>query len=198
MIAPHSILHRLRAWFPLLPLSLLLAGTYWLNQQVQPFADKNANKPHVPDVIVDHLSATQLNKAGTPHFILSSEKVQHYPDDDSTHLTKPYLDTLAPNQPTIHSTASTGEISSKGNEVFLRGDVRVVRAASAKQSAMTFTTDYLHVVPNAHTMDTDRPITLTDALNNVQAVGMKYDNKTRIITLLSQVRSRHEIANAKP
>lgn len=191
-----GLLHKLREWAPLLPLLLLLAGTYWLNQQVQPLSlDTDGNKRHDPDFIIDKLSATELNEDGTPRFLLSSDKVVHYPDDDSTHLTEPRLSSLYPDRPPVYTSAGKGEISSKGDQVFLHDAVRIVRAAGAGQSEMTFTTDYLHVVPDQDTMDTDHPVMLVDAHDVVQAVGMQFDNKARVVKLLSQVRSQHEITN---
>ncbi len=77
--------------------------------------------------------------------------------------------------------------------MFLHDDVKLVRAASATQSEMTLTTTYLHAVPDLGLMDTDRPIIMTDAHNVIQAVGMTFDNKARVMKLLAQVRSQHEI-----
>ena len=88
-------LHRLREWSPLLPLLLLLAGTWWLNQQVQPLPPAaDGSKRHDPDFIVSRFSATTLNENGTPHFLMSAEKMVHYPDNDTTYLDEPRLNSL--------------------------------------------------------------------------------------------------------
>ncbi|MDR2195220.1 MAG: LPS export ABC transporter periplasmic protein LptC [Gallionellaceae bacterium] len=188
-----SLPGKLREWMPLLPLLLMLAGTYWLSQQVQPLDNNNGNNRHDPDIIVNQFTATDLNENGTPHYLLSAEKVIHYADDDSTHLTEPRLSSFNPGAPPVHASAETGEVSSKGDHVYLRGAVKVVREANAKQSEMTFTTDYLHVAYKEDRMETDRPVTLTDAHSIVQATGLQYDNKTRVMNLLAEVRSTHEI-----
>jgi lipopolysaccharide export system protein LptC len=187
-------MQRLREWSPLLPLLLLLGATYWLNMQVHPLPQEpDSNKRHDPDLIVSKLVATTLDEQGVPHFILSAQKMVHYPDDDSTHLDQPQLSTLYPDQPPVYTSARQGEISSKGKDVFLHDEVRLVRAASTTQSEMTLTTTYLHAVPDLGLMDTDRPVTMMDAHNVIHAVGMTFDNKTRILKLLAQVKSLHEI-----
>jgi lipopolysaccharide export system protein LptC len=187
-------LQRLREWSPLLPLLLLLGATYWLNQQVHPMAPiPDDSKRHDPDFIVGKLVATTLDEKGAPHFILFAQKMVHYPDDDSTHLDDPHLSTLYPDRPPVYTSARLGEISSKGNDVYLHDEVKVVRAANATQSEMTLTTTYLHAVPDLDLVDTDRPVTMTDAHNVIQAVGMTFDNKARVIKLLAQVRSQHDI-----
>jgi lipopolysaccharide export system protein LptC len=188
-------LQRLREWSVLLPLLLLLGATYWLNQQVQPMKlQPDSSKRHDPDFMVSKLTATTLNEQGTPHFILYAQKMVHYPDNDSTHLDDLKLGSLYPDHPPVYTSAKRGEISSKGNEIFLYDEVKLVREATATQSEMTFSTAYLHVVPNLGLMDTDRPVILKDAHNLVHAVGMKFDNQLRIIKLLAQVRSQNEIS----
>jgi lipopolysaccharide export system protein LptC len=187
-------LQRLREWSPLLPLLLLLGATYWLNQQVHPTANESgSNKRHDPDLIVSKLVATTLNEQGAPHFILSALKMVHYPDNDSTSLDNPQLSSLYPDQPPVYTSARHGEVSSKGNDVFLRDDVKIVRAANTTQSEMTLATTYLHAVPDLGLMDTDRPVTMMDAHNIIHAVGMTFDNKARVMKLLAQVKSQHEI-----
>jgi len=187
--------HRLRLWAPLLPLLLLLAGTYWLNQQVQPLPPADdGSKRHDPDFIVSNFSATTLNKQGTPHFQISARQMVHYPDDDSTHLEDLQLSSLNADRPDMHASSKRGEISSKGDEVYLRDEVKLVRASSVAQSEMTFATPYLHVTPERELAETDQAVTVTDAHSSFSAVGMRFDNNARTIKLLAQVRSQHEIA----
>lgn len=187
-------LQRLREWSPLLPLLLLLGATYWLNQQVQPILPKpDGNKRHDPDFTVGKFTATTLDGQGAPHFVLVSQKMTHYPDDDSTRLDEPHLSNLYPDHPPVYTTARWGEVSSKGTDVYLHEDVKIVRAANATQSEMTLSTDYLHAIPNLDLMDTDHPVTMTDAHNVIHSVGMTYDNKSRLMRLLAHVNSQHEI-----
>jgi len=185
---------RLREWSILILLLLLLGAAYWMNQQVRsipPVPDDKSR--HDPDFIISKFSATALNEQGTPHFVLTAKKMEHFPDNDSTHLDEPSLSSFYPGQPPVYSTSRQGEMSSKGNEVFLRDEVKVVRSASKTQSEMTLTTTYLHAVPDLGLMDTDRPIVISDAHNVIQSVGMTYDNKISVMKLLAQIRSQHEI-----
>jgi len=187
--------NRLRLWAPLLPLLMLLGATYWLNQQVQPLPPADdGSKRHDPDFIVSNFSATTLNKQGTPHFQISARQMVHYPDDDSTHLEDLQLSSLNADRPDMHASSKRGEISSKGDEVYLRDEVKLVRASSVAQSEMTFATPYLHVTPERELAETDQAVTVTDAHSSFSAVGMRFDNNARTIKLLAQVRSQHEIA----
>ena len=183
---------RARYWLPLLPLLGLLGATYWLNQQVQPGSAKpDSSKRHDPDAIMENFSAIKLNEQGKPHFIMAAKKMQHYPDDDSTVLEVPRLTMLSVQHPATHIIAREGIVSSKGDEVFLRHDVEVLREASAQREELTLRTEYLHIIPDRDWADTDRAVTIVEAHNTVHATGLEMDNKARTIKLLSQVRSEH-------
>jgi lipopolysaccharide export system protein LptC len=187
------LLERLRAWLPLLPPLLLLAGTYWLNQQVQPLPPKSdVSKRHDIDYAVDNLSSVTLNEQGQARFLMTTEKMWHFPDDDSTHLQTPRFVSLHSERPPMVIWAQTGELTPHGDEVFLHDDVKVMRLSSADQDEMVFSTDYLHVIPNKDQADTDHPVTLVTPHDTVHAVGMTLDNKTRLFNLLSNVRATHE------
>jgi lipopolysaccharide export system protein LptC len=186
------LLEKARAWLPLLPLLLLLAATYWLNQQVQPLPQAASQQRHDVDYVVDKLSSVTLNTQGQPHFTLSAEKMWHYPDDDTTHLQMPQLSSLYADRPPIITSAQTGMISSKGDDVFLYDEVRVVRPASDGPGEQRFATDYLHVVPERDWAETNQSVVITAPHNTLRAVGMELDNKARTIKLLSRVRATHE------
>lgn len=187
------MMERLRNWLMLVPLLLLLGATYWLSLQVQP-ASTGSNKDlrHDPDYIIDNFTATSLNEQGKIRFVISAKKMLHYPDDDTTHLEAPHLESLAAERPPVRMSAQSGELSHKGNDVYLRNDVVIVRPAFENKSELTFSTNYLHVDPNNDTVDTNQAVTMVDARTKLNAVGMELDNNTRTIKFLSSVRSVYE------
>ncbi|HEX5337375.1 MAG TPA: LPS export ABC transporter periplasmic protein LptC [Gallionella sp.] len=187
-----TLASRARYWLPLIPLLGLLGVTYWLNQQVQPVAAQpDSSKRHDPDASMENFSAVKYNLQGVPRFITTAKKLLHYPDNDSTELDAPVLTTLTAGRPPIHTAAQRGLVSSKGDEVFLHGNVRVVREASADREELTLLTEYLHVMPEKDLADTDRAVTVRDAHNTVNAIGMKMDNNARTVEFLAQVKSEH-------
>lgn len=185
-------LEKARSWLPLLPLLLLLAATYWLNLQVQPLPQVESQQRHDVDYYVDNFTATSLNIQGQPRFTLNAEKLWHYPDDDTTHLQMPHLTSLYPDRPPTLTTARTGMLSSKGDDVYLYDEVRIVRPASADFIEQDFATDYLHVIPDRDWAETDQAVVMSNRYNVIRAVGMQLDNKARTAKLLSRVRATHE------
>ena len=187
-----TLASRSRYWLPLLPLLALLAFVYWLDSQVQQEVALAVNgQRHDPDVIMDNLHAVKMDQQGVPRFLMSAQQLRHYPDHDSTELEMPRLTMLATERPTVHLNGMRGNVSSKGDEVILHDDVRVVREAVGDQSAMTLRTEYLRVLPEKDWANTDRAVTIVDANNTVHAIGLEMDNKVRTLKLLSQVRSEH-------
>lgn len=192
MIQATTPFERARAWLPLIPLLLLLAGTYWLNQQVQPISAKpDTSKRHDIDFAVENLSTTTLDEHGQARYKMTTEKMWHYPDDDSTHLQRPRFISLHSEQPPLITTALSGKVSSHGDEVFLYDEVKVTRLDKQAGDEMVFNTDYLHIVPDQNLADTDRPVTLVTAHDTIRAVGMTMNSQSRVITFLSQVHATH-------
>ncbi len=189
-----GFIDKARVWLPLLPLLLLLLGTYWLNQQVQPLPQTQSQQRHDVDFVIDNLSAITLNIQGRPRFTLAAERMWHYPDDDTTHLQMPQLASLYSSRPPVLTSAQTGMISSKGDEVFLFDEVRVVRPAMGDVGEQRFDTDYLHVIPERDWAETDQSVVMTSQYSVIRAVGMELDNEERTAKLLSRVRAFHETA----
>lgn len=187
------MMERLRSWLPLIPLLLLLGAAYWLSLQVQsPASGANKNLRHDPDYVIDNFTATTLDEHGKIRFVMSATKMWHYPDDDSTHLEIPRLASFTAEHPPLRMSAQNGEISRKGDEVFLRNEVIVVRPAYANKTELTVNTNYLHVIPGKDIANTDQPVTMADASTTLNAVGMELDNKAHTIKFLSHVKTVYE------
>jgi lipopolysaccharide export system protein LptC len=179
---------RLSNLFPLALMALLAALTYWLDRLVQsPAAAPNALLRHDPDYIVDNLLATRMDVNGRIKNTLFAVKLVHFPDDDTTELAAPRFISYAKSAP-VTITAKTGLVSSNGENVYFKDNVRVVRAPYGEKSEMVVNTDYLHVLPDDNIAKTDRAVTITDANMVVNAVGMEMNSETRIMLLNARVK----------
>ena len=179
---------RLSAWFPMLLLAVLAALTFWLNQIVQLPEGAPTAKRHDPDYFVDGLSALKMNPQGRVMYTLAAEHMVHYPDDDTTRLTKPRWVSLGSDKAPVTITSEQALVSSNGEHVYFEDNVRVVREPSGKQSRLLLETNFLHVIPDQDIAKTDRPVRITDANTVVNAVGLELNSETRVLKLLSNVR----------
>jgi len=190
------MIERLTGAFPFLLLAALAALTFWLDRTVQP-PPRGTPGPirHDPDYIVDNLAALRTNEAGVAVYTLSAKRMVHYPDDDTTLLTHPHFVTYRSSQP-VTITSSEALLSSNGENVYFKDDVKVTRAAQGTQSELVMRTTYLHVIPDDNIAKTDRHVTITDAATVVNAVGLELNSETRVLKLLSRVQGTYDPTKA--
>lgn len=183
-----TLIDRLRGWLPLLPLLLLLLGSYWLSRQVQPLQPSAKELRHDVDFVIDQLSSTALDGRGAPRFVFSAEKMWHFPDDDSTHLQRPQLTRFFGNRPPTEISAARGMLDSRGEDIFMQEAVEVLQPARDGAEARRFRTDYLHVQPDQGRAMTHLPVRVSDRRGSIEATGMELDEQASTIKLLSEVR----------
>lgn len=179
--------------FPLLLMLALAAGTLWLERAVQaPERDQSGRLRHDPDFIAEEFSITKMGVTGKPEYSLSAERMQHYPDDQSTDIVEPRLVQRNDDAAPIVIRADRGLLSRNGEVASFFGDVVVVREASRERGELRMQTEYLQIVPDRDLAHTDKPVVIIEEGSRLAGVGMEFNNKTRQFTLLSQVRGKFD------
>ena len=191
-MAFQQLTHKLRAWLPLLPLLALLAGSYWLSIQVQPLPEVDRTTRHEVDFTVEQLSSTVLDTQGKPRYVLSAQKLWHFPDDDTTHMQLPQFTQFSERAPPLYVSSKTGSFTHKGEAVSLTNEVRLLRASNAALKEIRLETELLHIIPARDWMDTPSAITFYNGKDVVTAVGMELDNRARTLSLLSNIKATHD------
>jgi lipopolysaccharide export system protein LptC len=177
------------AYVPILLLAGLAALTYWLDQVVEPqLAARDGSPRHGPDIVVENLSATQMALTGAPRYAVVAKRMLHYPDDRTTELEFPELIHYDQSSVPVTIRSDRGELSADGKDAYFRDNVLVRRPAYAEDEEMTLATSFLHVIPDQDLARTDAPVTLTKGDSTVRSVGLEFNNATRDVKLLSQVR----------
>jgi len=180
---------RVSTLFPLLLILALAAASLWLERAVQaPERDKSGKMRHDPDFIAEDFGITKIDATGKPEYILSAERMQHYPDDESTSVTAPQLVQRREDANPVVIRAERGMITQNGEEASFYGSVVVVREAGRGQSELRVQTEYLQVIPDRDLARTDQPVFITEGRSKLSGVGMEFNNKTRQFALQSQVR----------
>lgn len=179
------------AYIPAVLLAALAGLTYWLDQRVQPLGPLRGAAGS-PDFIIDDLVATRMNATGTPRYAVRAKKVVHYPADNSAVLEDPDVTHFEPGEAPVLIKASHGEISNNGENIYLSGSVDVRRLPYANEPGMSLQTSYLHVIPDLDLAKTNREVTLTRGNSTVKSVGLEFNNATRTLKLLSNVKGTIE------
>ena len=184
---------RLTLWFPLGLMILLALLTFWLDRTVQePLFKRDGSTRHAPDYWVENFVAKRLGEDGLPLHTLAAVMLEHFPDDDTTLLTRPNFTAMGQNRVPTHIAAQHGLISSNGKEVYFTNHVEVRKDAGAEKDWLTISTEYLHITPDQDIARTDRAVTIKTPAAVITATGMELNNRTQVVQLLSRVKGHYE------
>jgi len=141
-----------------------------------------------PDYYVEQVALTRLNRDGQPAFRLSADRLLHYPHDQSSVFDRPVLASLEPDRPLVTLRAARGRSTNEGERTELFDDVVLTRAAAGDKPALQVETDYVLMLGNEDIARTDRPVRVTSGDSSLTGVGMEFNNSTRVLNVLSNVR----------
>ena len=179
--------------FPLLLMLALAALTFWLERTVREEEGAHPSlRRHDPDYVVDNLKHTRFSAQGAVESTLAAAKMLHYPDDDSTDLIAPRVVQTKPSEPRVTLTADRGALSQDGEEVFLYGNVLMVREGGPDRSETRMRTSFMHIVRAHSVIRTDREVEITEEDRVLSGRGMEYHNDSKQLFLREQVRGRFE------
>lgn len=178
-------------WLPLLILLLLALLSFWIERSVQVVPGEGRAARSDPEGIMENFDALRTDAMGRPHYRLSAARLKHYSGSRLTELESPRFVQIDPLAGEVSATARQATVSADGSEVDLRGDVRVVRAAHAGQSAMSLRTARLLVFPGQDLLRAPGAVDLADDTVTVRAGAMQYDARRRTIQLTGRVHTRY-------
>jgi lipopolysaccharide export system protein LptC len=189
------MINLLRSGLLLFVLTLLAALLFWLNQTGRSSLQMQEDSPgHAPDYIVENFSAIRTVDDGTGRYMLFGKKMVHYPDNDSADLDHPRLITAEPGKPPIQVKSDEARMLAGGEDIYLSGNVIVVRNAGKGRGETTMTTSLLHIIPDDDIAITDQPVVISETNAVIRAIGMEMSNRTGVTQLLSRVRVTHDRA----
>ena len=113
-------------------LALLAGGSWWWLRGQAPVAPTSSPLRHEPDYTVENFTATVMNESGQKKYRLTAVRLVHYPDDDTSHLTQPYLIQYPVDGVPTHTKSESAVVPAGAAEIFMQGNVRVTRGADAR------------------------------------------------------------------
>jgi len=184
---------RLIAWSPVLLLGGLAALTYWLNAQIrvgEPAFD--GSNRHDPDVFVENFKAISLGQDGRIRQALDARRAEHFPDDDNTVLDQPRIAFTEADKPRLDVSSDRATVTGNREHAYFEGHVKAVREAATDAQGkadgpVTFESEFLHVIPKEDRIVTDRAVKISEPRGTINATGLEYDNRTKLLKLKSRV-----------
>ena len=172
-------------------LLLVILGNWLTEEGVKQVDKRLAAEPEVQqDYYLNDFSITVLNEHGLPQHRLQAKQLSHFTTGEQTRLQQLELVVFKQNTVEWQIVAERGEINQLQNEVLLLGKVQLLQPTG--DQPLQLTTSALRIQPDLGYASTDQPVTLTQAGNRIHAVGMKIEQKSQRLTLLSQVRGHYE------
>jgi lipopolysaccharide export system protein LptC len=163
-------------FYPLIALTLLAAGTIWLERATRQGEEK-ATTPlrHDPDLTIQAFTLHRYDLKGAQQYQLSGARAVHFPDDDTSLITRPQLVFSGEGRPfTVVSEQAT--VFQQGERVFLEGDVRAERAGDGQHAPMSFRSATLTVWPGEERGESRTPLVLTQGETVIHAQAMDAQN----------------------
>ncbi|MEJ0002684.1 MAG: LPS export ABC transporter periplasmic protein LptC [Pararobbsia sp.] len=187
-------------WLPVLAMAGLAGGTYWLLHLNLPNITHQSVRPktHTPDYFADNFSITTLDDTGQTQYRINATKMIHYEDDDNIDATLPSIRGFTPGKPDVTAFGQRGVIKGDGSVVDLYDNARVLRAPGEGDPAMSAYSEHFKVLVNDDIVKTEKPVKLVRGPSVMTASGMIYNNVTREMRLLGQVRGMIAASDSLP
>ena len=181
---------RLAAALSITFLLVLGAATYylaaWATRDTSPQIQRKTNDPNV---FVEGVSLTRTGVNGEPVFQMSAQSMRHFPFDGSSEFLEPRLVSLDTKRPKVTVKADRAIASKEGKQTVLTGNVVLTRQAAHDAQPLQVLTERLTLISDTELAKTDDKVRIRQGPAHLTAVGMEFDNQTRNLKLISQVRA---------
>jgi lipopolysaccharide export system protein LptC len=181
----------------LILIAMILLGTWYTWQQLTRSTDIFTER-HQPDAYATQVILLHTDTEGNLHDQLKTPLSIHYPLDDSLSLTTPTFNLFLTNNETWQLSAKYGKLKQSNDHLQLWDNVILTQKKGSNANiSSTLTTSILNINLKEKTADTAAPVTITQANQVLNAIGLHADFKTKTIRLLSQVKGQLKPTKSK-
>jgi lipopolysaccharide export system protein LptC len=163
----------------------LSTWSIFITQQSTPKTTEiNFNRP---DMFMEQVIATIINKEGKPTLKVVTPKMIHYAQSDSTDITTPMITVFRKDSPkpwTIN--ANFAKATDGITQILFWDNVTIFHPSDENNPTTTMKTDTLTVFPQKQTAETDKAILITQPTSTIHAIGMQANLNDGTVKLLSQ------------
>ncbi|MFT0532695.1 LPS export ABC transporter periplasmic protein LptC [Castellaniella hirudinis] len=176
---------RLPGLVAVLLLGLLVLGTWWaadytlLSIQVDP----PRRLTHERDSWASAFVMVRTDPQGQAINRLEGQAMEHFPDTDSYDITRPRAVGHQPDAPVTVGTADFATLDQHGERITLNGNAHLQRQPDADNKLLDVRSEQLVILPSQDLIYTDRPALVLNGNSTMRGRGMRYDNRTRQLTV---------------
>jgi lipopolysaccharide export system protein LptC len=179
------------SWRATLTLVLLLAAlvsgwSVWHQRAHAPVANGAGERP---DYVLHDFELVALDSQGQESFTLRAPTMSRNPDQRSMEMATPVFLLPDSDHQYWNVSARAGWISADGNELRLRGDVRVASPPAGRPVALR--SEQLNIFPDKNMASSPLAVTVTEPGLTMHGLGLRADLDANRFTLLSQATARY-------
>jgi lipopolysaccharide export system protein LptC len=174
-------------------LAILVLLTFWLDKVLQqPGLQQDSDLQQGIDYIIENLDGIQVNYALDANRLFSAKILTHYPEEDISYLEQVSFTSIEPDKPLVRITSDHAKLAEGGSNIFLSGNVSVIRGEDLDKDKVTMLTTFLHIIPDDGVAKSDQPVVVNRMNSVVNSIGLILNNQTGEIELKSRVSARDE------
>jgi len=180
-------------YLPIVLMGLLALASWWLlrsaPQPVEP--PKPPELQHEPDYFMRDFSVQRFDAAGRMESELHGTLMRHYLASNTLEIDQVHLHAVQASGQVITASARQAISNAEGSEIQLLGNAVVTRSApQAKQPALEFRGEFLHVWVQEERLHSNQPVLLTRGSDTLRANSMEYDHATQTLHMRGRVQGR--------
>ena len=188
-----QLIQMLLRFLPLVLMAIVAGITFWLVQVNSPVRkdDQEQAKRHEPAYYIDQLAATELDDKGTTKYRFNASRMVQYEDDQTYAVTHPAVRAYEPGRPQVTAMSDRGTMNAEGTIIDLRSNARVLRdqgTDAERDPVMSARSERFELLLNDDVVRTDKPVELRHGQSIMHANGLIFNNVTREVQLLGNVR----------
>lgn len=196
-LALRRALDRLTLYLPLLVMTVLAMGSWWLVRSMPNLwsgsVEKEVRKD--PDYHLENFSTQVFNAQGRRTSQVSGAKARHYPDADELHIDAVRFVAVNDDGVEVLATAQRGIATGDGERVTLLGHVHVVREARGPNPRLELRGERVVALQSQEKLRSDAPVEVTRGRDHFTASAMDFDMKSGQYQLSGRV---HGLLQPKP
>jgi lipopolysaccharide export system protein LptC len=181
-------------YLPLLLMALIALGTWWLVRQT-PLREPPAAVvalPGEPDYTMARFTLQRFGADGHLRLQLDGRELRHYAQGDLIEVEDARLQARGDDGARVRARALHARADADGRQVDLHGDVLVVLTPAQRAEGgadAELRGEFVRVLVEARRLHSDRPVTLVQGDNRIDAAGLEYDQRTRQVVLTGPLRA---------
>jgi len=169
--------------------TLLAAASWGLNEYLQRSRPNSAVvNEAAPNAVIENPRIIRTDAKGHAQYRLDAKRITFIERADRSVIDQPVLVSLGTDRPKTFIWADQAISTNQQNQIDLQGNVMIQRDAFDSQPRANITTSRATLFVQEERAVTDAPVLVQRGLSTLQGVGLRFDQKTQKIEIISESR----------